>query len=567
MFAFIPSNGTNARSADGSVSVQDIVNQVPTNGVQIILRKGTDAERLTTLFADGEPVWTTDTKKVFVGDGVTVGGVPVGGGSGGLMGSYDSFIVVATTNSATTNATNLLAAYENAKLLTPNGVVLSATNRASVILPPARYDFGDDGEFILNGDFIDVIGLTSDRSNQYLTSNHTGAGKGTLHEISTGINVVNLTVNITGMNPFNQDGTDPAALYVDGAVSTLNGTNCEFMCSDFIDSSVFSMSDLKEFAGTWINCKASDRAFGAFGKFSGYAKGCMAGNQSFGTGDQFTGQAYECTAGQQSFCYNTSGFSSTAKVIGCVCDTFSVGGDPADGALIDVWFSFDNVGGHYQFPTLGGTPPPSFESVADFLPWTIPSTLGIVSVGVSARYNFNLGAHVYSNIVFDTGGNLYVSDTGNQVIRKITPAGIVSTFAGTMSVEGSASGGVGVGQFSRPGGLAIDVSDNIYVVDANNCLLRKVDTSGVISTFAGALGGSPMVDGNGTSAKFDRIFGITFDGTNLYVSDRYAVRQVTLSADVLTVAGSGTAGSDNGQGAAASFGFINDITCDGAGNL
>jgi len=122
-------------------------------------------------------------------------------------------------------------------------------------------------------------------------------------------------------------------------------------------------------------------------------------------------------------------------------------------------------------------------------------------------------------VAVDASGNVYVVDTNNNVIRKITSAGVVSTPAGNASMWGS-SDGVGVAAtFSNPRGVAVDVVGNIYVADFANQKIRKITPAGVVSTIAGT-GARGYADGAGTTATFSDPFGVAVDiNGNVYVVD------------------------------------------------
>lgn len=142
-----------------------------------------------------------------------------------------------------------------------------------------------------------------------------------------------------------------------------------------------------------------------------------------------------------------------------------------------------------------------------------------------------------SAVATDSAGNVFVADTANQVIRKITPAGDVSTFAGTPGVLGVADGKPG--KFRFPSGLAINKATNeIYVADTNNCEIRKITPDGVVSTLAGSFA-TGSADGTGSAARFDFPMAIAVapDGM-IYVADTYnnAVRKITPEGTVSTLA-------------------------------
>ena len=162
------------------------------------------------------------------------------------------------------------------------------------------------------------------------------------------------------------------------------------------------------------------------------------------------------------------------------------------------------------------------------------------------------------------GTNLFVADVGNHLIRKIViSSGVVTTIAGTGST-GSSDGTGTAASFNLPFGITND-GTNLFVVDAQNHLIRKiVISSGVVTTFAGT-GSRGSADGTGTAASFNAP-GITNDGTNLFVADRRnnTIRKVVISTGVVTTfAGTGSAGSADGTGTAASFNYPQSITHDG----
>ncbi|QTE36360.1 DUF6443 domain-containing protein [Mucilaginibacter gossypii] len=168
----------------------------------------------------------------------------------------------------------------------------------------------------------------------------------------------------------------------------------------------------------------------------------------------------------------------------------------------------------------------------------------------------------------DASGNIYVADEDNNAIRKITPAGVVTTFAGN-GAQGSADGAAASATFYYPCGVAVDGSGNVYVADAFNNKIRKITSAGVVSTLAGS-GTASSVDGTGTSATFNQPFSVVTDASgNIYVTDRVGakIRKVTPAGVVTTLAGSGTAGFVDGTGSAASFNAPTGLAIDKAGNL
>jgi len=178
--------------------------------------------------------------------------------------------------------------------------------------------------------------------------------------------------------------------------------------------------------------------------------------------------------------------------------------------------------------------------------------------------------HGPSGIAVDSGGNLYVADTDNNVIRKITPSAVVTTLAGTVG-GGSADGTGASAQFNGPVGVAVDSSGNLYVADELNDTIRKVTPAGTVTTYAGTAGNVGTNDGTGGAAQFFSPFGICVDQAgNVYVTDagNDSVRKITPGGVVSTLAGTpGKRGSANGTGSGASFSLPVGIAVDNAGNL
>ncbi|HEX7837343.1 MAG TPA: NHL repeat-containing protein [Kofleriaceae bacterium] len=173
------------------------------------------------------------------------------------------------------------------------------------------------------------------------------------------------------------------------------------------------------------------------------------------------------------------------------------------------------------------------------------------------------------SVAVDTAGNLYVADAGNYTIRKVTAAGVVTTLAGTAGMLGSADGTGAAARFF-PAGVAVDTAGNVYVAEEGNNTIRKITAAGVVTTLAGMAGMPGSADGTGAAARFNAPTGVAVDSTgNLYVADQsnHTIRKVTATGVVTTLAGTaGIFGSADGTGAAASFAFPQGIAVDTAGN-
>jgi sugar lactone lactonase YvrE len=173
--------------------------------------------------------------------------------------------------------------------------------------------------------------------------------------------------------------------------------------------------------------------------------------------------------------------------------------------------------------------------------------------------------------VMDASGNVFVADSWNHVIRKITPSGDVSTFAGATGATGSSDGTGANARFNYPTGLAISSVGDLYVADYGNHTIRKITPAGAVTTFAGSAGVSGTSNGTGAAARFTTPKHLAIDSSdNLYVTDygKYWVRMISPAAVVSTLAGhASTSGSTDATGTSALFSLPGAMACDGTDNL
>ena len=198
---------------------------------------------------------------------------------------------------------------------------------------------------------------------------------------------------------------------------------------------------------------------------------------------------------------------------------------------------------------------------------TIAGSAGVTgslnATGTNAQFFHPLG------IAVDSATNLYVADYGNHLIRKITPAHVVSTLAGSAGVFGTNNGTGTAAQFYQPEGVAVDSSGNVYVADTGNAAIRMITSGGVVSTFAGSPGSLGSTDGTGTNAIFYQPAGIAINSAGkLYVSDYFnnTIRGISSGGTVITLAGlAGTTGSADGTGNSARFWGPQGVAVNSAG--
>lgn len=178
-------------------------------------------------------------------------------------------------------------------------------------------------------------------------------------------------------------------------------------------------------------------------------------------------------------------------------------------------------------------------------------------------------------LAVDANGNVFVGEDGDQQqILKISSTGEVSVYAGT-GTEGYADGPAGQARFKSPQGICVDATGNVYVADAGNNLIRKIDPNRNVTTLAGGLeNGAPMAeghaDGTGTAARFAYPIDITSasDGSFIVADyDQHYIRRVTPAGVVTTIAGSGSEGYLDGPGNVAQFWYPGGVTTDCNGNI
>jgi mucin-19 len=240
----------------------------------------------------------------------------------------------------------------------------------------------------------------------------------------------------------------------------------------------------------------------------------------------------------------------------------------------------DGLGTNAQFPTIGPMCPDIYGNLyvglganqnirrVELVSSSVTTLAGngtatsVNGTGINATINYPIG------IATDLSGNVYVADYAGHRIRRITPAGVVSTFAGSGTGGFSDANGT-IAMFNNPGGICIDRSQNIYVCDFSNNRIRLITPSGVVSTFAGS-GTTTRIDGVGTNAGIGNPGAICMDfNGDVLVCDRssHTIRRITPTAVVTTIAGTGTTGFSDATGTNAAFNNPNGICADNTGNI
>ncbi|MGI8906621.1 MAG: hypothetical protein ACR2IE_09040 [Candidatus Sumerlaeaceae bacterium] len=244
-----------------------------------------------------------------------------------------TYIATEVTTSPATNGSNLVSAYIKATLLTPNGQARTATNRAVVLVSPGNYDLGTQ-QLVMNNEFVDVVGLSSARDDQYVFGITNGAGTGVLRQTADDVRIENLVLHNKRASELGSNSTSPAAYFPDATTTSTRVTNCEFRGDD--PNTIHSMRIDVNYPGTYTDCAAGDKAFACNAVASGKFTRCTAGIFSFGSGSAVgqgsvaSGTFISCTAISDSF-----GEAGTASgtFVDCVSGGNSFAGGTGTGSV------------------------------------------------------------------------------------------------------------------------------------------------------------------------------------------------------------------------------------------
>lgn len=233
--------------------------------------------------------------------------------------------------------------------------------------------------------------------------------------------------------------------------------------------------------------------------------------------------------------------------------------------------AYNTMTGHVTVTGLYGTGTSTDVKLIVVPPYSINTFAGLAGSAGSANGTTAARFNQPHDLTVDATGNVYVVEMGNDVVRKITPSGNVSTLAGLAGNPGLVDGSGSAARFNNPWGVCLDTNGNLFVADAFNHSIRRITPGGVVTTFAGTLGVSGSADGTGAAARFNWPRDIVIDPSgNLFVADfsNHTIRMITPAGVVTTIAGrAGFAGNMDGTGTSALFNNPSTLALDPMGNL
>lgn len=360
-------------------------------------------------------------------------------------------------------------------------------------------------------------------------------------------------------------GTQTGTLLINNVAASMNGDQFRLSATNNSGQTSYSTA-----ATLTVNLGTGFSTFAGFAPFAGSADGVGTSsrfNSPAGMATNFGGNLYIADTGN-----HTIRVVSPAGVVTTLAGLAGVSGS-TDGVGNQARFNspqgiaVDFIGNVYVADTFNNTIRRiSTDGNVTTLAGSPGQSGAVDGVGSAARFSLPSG------IVVDVTGTVYVADTGNHAIRRVEPNGTVATFAGFMGLSGYADHVVGASaRFNSPVGLARDSSGNLWVADSSNNVIRLVTTSASVSTPAGAAGIAGSADGNGAAARFNRPYGVAVDSAgNVYIADTFnsTVRKMTSTFDVTTLAGQpGNTGSSDGVGGGVRFNEPFAIAVDGTGTI
>ena len=313
---------------------------------------------------------------------------------------------------------------------------------------------------------------------------------------------------------------------------------------------------------TWRNCAGAPGSPGTNDGAGGAARFSVpAGVAADNAGNLFVADTYNCTIRQV----------SSGGVVTTLAGLAGSGGtNDGTGSAARFWYpagvAADSAGTLYVADQLSHT---IRQITSGGAVSTLAGSAGNSGTndgtGSAARFWYPV------SVAVDQTGNVYVADYYNHTIRRIASGGVVTTLAGLAGSGGTNDGMSSEARFYYPSGVAVDSTGDLYVADSGNHTIRKVTSAGLVTTLAGQAETSGTNDGPGSAARFYYPQGVAVDSAgNVFVADRYnhTIRKVTSAGAVTTLGGDpGLSGASDGPGSAARFNSPYGVAVDGTGNI
>lgn len=441
-----------------------------------------------------------------------------------------------------------------------NGTVRKIVITSGVVttIAGSSYDFGSNDGTGQTARFSSPKGITSDGTNLFVVDRH----RNNIRKIVIASGVVTTIAGTAGVSG-STDGRGAAARFYMPEGITTDGTNLfvadsmnhairkiELVPGSSSSSSVLASSSAANSSAPPTNNSSSSAVTSSNSSSSSALASSSSSSTTSLLGGTIQGRALNPTA-VTTFAGDTSGTGGSSDGTGTAARFSSPCCITTDGTNL---FVTDRTNHTIRKIV-----------IATGVVTTLAGTAGVSGsndgTGAAAQFSYPRG-------ITTDGTNLFVTDTLNHNIRKIVIAtGVVTTLAGTAGVTGNSDGTGAAAQFDYPRGITTD-GTNLFITDTLNHTIRKIVIStGVVTTIAGTAGVTGISDGTSTAARFNNPIGITTDGTNLFVGDtsNYTIRKIVIATGVVTTL-AGTAGvnsSTDGTGTNASFGAPYGITIDG----
>jgi len=372
--------------------------------------------------------------------------------AGKLPKTGPAYVIVDVTNDAVQNGANLLSAYAQAAALTPHGQALSPTNRAVVLVPPGNYDLSA-AQLVLDTDYVDLVGLSTAREDQYLFATSDATSRGTVRQTASNVRMENLYLYYTKPSCcLTYTSTSSAAYFPDSDLSGTVLRNCTFGNNDY----AWSMRTGITYSGVYEDCTGGYYAFGGnYGTAGGTFINCTGGIYAFGGNGTASGNFINCTG--LNYAFGSYYGTASGNFINCTGGNYAFGGEYGTASG-----NFSNcTGGNYAFGGYYSTASGTFRNCTGGSDafggnYSITNLAKLKDCSMTGSWTSSFSGRM-ENCRWEAGISL---DANARIYR--------STFKGTVNLNYSAAG---IAHSAMQGltnaGSAAFNSDNLVDADVN----------------------------------------------------------------------------------------------------